>query len=526
MASPDFTIFPRMALTAHRCQLLFWLFVLFHVVAWTTVPSLARHELDSDSMMHFAWGQEWMGSYRLHPPFLPWVVAGFLKTVGINNWSYNLLTQLNFLSAFYCIWRLAREYLSPASALAAVCLLEFLPYFSFFSMRLNHSSMLIPMWALTTLLAYFAIHRGGSRYWIALGLSAALAMLTKYYSVTLLASIGLYLLFFEQGRKCWGTRGPYLALLAFSSVIGWHLWYVFSHQVGTVAHVGDYLAPADLGIRWRSIRFLLSQLLYLSPLVALFLLAFYQDRRSLSVGQWEKEEVHPTPTKPMRLFLYWIFLFPLLGTTIVGFAGGIDISSRWGGPTLSLAGIVILLQWPLSQNSIAYRKLITAAFVWVFILPAALLLTGFAGTQHERYRFPGKELAGEITRLWHDAYQIPLGIVGGGWVAPDSIAFHSPDHPSVLQHMSQQWSPWISSQEISELGIAVVCLEDDTLCITNAGALFPGRTMKTLTVTAEPTLFFPGSKRKVRYLFIGPGEEKLVLDAIRPMPMRQQELKE
>jgi hypothetical protein len=153
-------------------------------------------------------------------------------------------------------------------------------------------------------------------------------------------------------------------------------------------------------------------------------------------------------------------------------------------------------------------------------------LTGFAGTQHERYRFPGKELAGEITRLWHDAYQIPLGIVGGGWVAPDSIAFHSPDHPSVLQHMSQQWSPWISSQEISEQGIAVVCLEDDTLCITNAGALFPGRTMKTLTVTAEPTLFFPGSKRKIRYLFVGPGEEKLVLDAIRPMPMRQQELKE
>ena len=50
--------------------------------------------------------------------------------------------------------------------------------------------------------------------------------------------------------------------------------------------------------------------------------------------------------------------------------------------------------------------------------------------------------------------------------------------------------------------------------------------MKTLTVTAEPTLFFPGSKRKVRYLFVGPGEEKLKLDSIQPMPMRQQELKE
>ena len=515
-----------MALTAHRCQYLFWLFVFLHVIVWMTVPSLARHELDSDSMMHFAWGQEWMGSYRLHPPLLPWVVAGFLKTVGINNWSYNLLTQLNFLAAFYCIWRLAREYLPPASALAAVCLLEFLPYFSFFSMRLNHSSMLIPMWALTTLLAYFAIHRGGSRYWIALGLSAALAMLTKYYSVTFLAGIGLYLLLFQQGRKSWRTPGPYLALLTFSAILGWHLWYVFSHQVGTVAHVGDYLAPADLGIRWRSIRFLLSQLLYLSPLVALFLFAFYQDRRSSPVRLQEKEGVQPVPTRSMRLFLYWMLLFPLLGTTIVGFVSGIDISSRWGGPILNLAGIVILLQWPLSQNNIAYRKLITAAFIWILILPTTLLLTGFAGMQHERYRFPGKELAGEITRLWHDDYQVPLGIVGGGWVAPDSIAFHSPDHPSVLQHMSQQWSPWISHQEILEQGIAIVCLEDDTLCITNAGTLFPGRTMKTLVATAEPTLFFSGSQQEVRYLFVGPGEASLKLDAIQPMPMRQGELKE
>jgi hypothetical protein len=228
----------------------------------------------------------------------------------------------------------------------------------------------------------------------------------------------------------------------------------------------------------------------------------------------------------MRLFLYWMLLFPLLGTTIVGFAGGIDISSRWGGPTLSLAGIGLLLQWPLSQNSIACRKLITAAFIWVLALPTTLLFTGFAGSYDDRYHFPGKELASEITRLWRDAYQMPLGIVGGGWVAPDSISFHSPDHPSVLQHMSQRWNPWISSQEISEQGIAVVCLEDDALCINNADSLFPDHTMKTLTITAEPTLFFPGSKRKVRYLFVGPGDLDINWKAIEPVPMRQNEVKE
>jgi 4-amino-4-deoxy-L-arabinose transferase-like glycosyltransferase len=513
-----------MALTAHRCQYLFWLFALIHVLFWTVVPSLARHELDSDSMMHFAWGQEWMGSYRLHPPFLPWVVAGFLKTVGINNWSYNLLTQLNFLAAFYCIWRLAREYLPPASALAAVCLLEFLPYFSFLGMRLNHSSMLIPMWALTTLLAYFAIQRGHTRYWIALGLAAALAMLTKYYSAAMLPAIAFYLLIFPQGRASLKTPGPYLSLAVFCALLGWHLWYVFTHQVGTVTHIGDYLAPTDLKIRWRSIRFLLAQLLYLCPLVAVFLFIRYRTGRggpdAADTGDQQ------LPGGEMRSFIYWMFLFPLLGTTVVGFTAGIDISSRWGGPTLSLAGIVLLLQWPAGNHVMASRQMIRAAFIWALVLPTTLLVTGLASTHHQMHRFPGKELGRVITQLWHEAYQTPLRIVGGGHDAPDSIAFHSPDHPSVLQHMSQQWSPWITSQEISEQGIAVICLEDDPLCITNAGALFPDRAMKTLTVTAEPTLFFPGSKRKVRYLFVGPGEEKLKLDTIQPMPMRQEELKE
>ena len=36
---------------------LFVLFLVVHMVMWTLLPGLTRHELDSDSMMHFAWGQ-------------------------------------------------------------------------------------------------------------------------------------------------------------------------------------------------------------------------------------------------------------------------------------------------------------------------------------------------------------------------------------------------------------------------------------------------------------------------------------
>ncbi len=153
-----------MAITPVNSTRIFWSFVLLHVALWTLVPTLSRHELDTDSMMHFAWGQEWMGSYNLHPPILPWVVAGFLKVFGTQNWAYNFLTQLNFLVAFYCVWRLAKYVLPPLAAVTAVLLLEFIPYFSIFSMRLNHSSMLIPIWAATILLGFLAITKGQYRY--------------------------------------------------------------------------------------------------------------------------------------------------------------------------------------------------------------------------------------------------------------------------------------------------------------------------------------------------------------------------
>ena len=479
-----------------RSSRIFWLFALTHLVLWTVVPSLSRYELDTDSMMHFAWGQEWMGSYRLHPPVLPWLIGGFFKIAPINNWTYNLLTQLTFLAAFYCIWRIAREVLPPYQAVAAVCLLEFIPYFSFFSMRLNHSSLLIPMWAATVLLAYLAIQRGQYRYWVGLGLFSALAMLTKYYSAALLPGIALYLLLFPEGRATLKTAGPYLALITFLSLMGWHVWYVFAHNMGTISHVGDYIGT-DFSTRLSGLRFLGAQTLYLAPLVLIFFLSRW--RHPAGGTQELPSPATATGSRNTR-FIYWMFWFPLLGSAIVGFIAGIDLSSRWGGPTLNLAGIVLLLIASGSFTQRAAKRLFWAVGGWVVAIPSVLLLSGLASYDREMYHFPGKELGQEITKRWRERFERPLKFVGGGASAPNSIAFHSPDHPSVLQHLSTVWSPWIQPSDIEREGIAIVCVAADSRCTSNTAKLFPGSGMAPLTVKAQPRIFFPGSEREFLYL--------------------------
>ena len=489
-----------MKYTQPNATRIFWIFALSHVVLWTLVPTLSRHELDTDSMMHFAWGQEWMGSYHLHPPILPWVVAGFLELLGPQNWSYNLLTQLNFLLAFYCIWRLAREVLPPIAAVTAVLLLEFIPYFSIFSMRLNHSSMLISIWAATILLAFLAITRGQNRYWIGLGILAALAMLTKYYSAAMLPGIALYLLLFKEGRLTLKTIGPYLSLIIFVGIMGWHIWYVFDRELGTIGHVADYVGD-DFSLRWSGIRFLLAQALYLVPLSIVYFSIRWRGRHATQdPGARDTYQA----AKSGRRFIYWMFLFPLLGTAIVAFSAGIGVSSRWGGPTLNLAGIVALLVWPIPRGFRGFDWISRSVGVWLLGVTSLLLITGAASSDRDMYHFPGKELATEITQRWRDQMGIPLRIVGGGHVAPDSIAFHSSDHPSVLQHLSYEWSPWITPSDIRDHGMAIVCLKQDQRCQSIAKQFIPDLTMTPLTVRAKPGLFFPGSERSVYYFFVAP----------------------
>lgn len=499
-----------MVITPANSTRIFWGFVLLHVALWTLVPTLSRHELDTDSMMHFAWGQEWMGSYNLHPPILPWVVAGFLKVFGTQNWAYNFLTQLNFLLAFYCVWRLAKHVLPPLAAVTAVLLLAFIPYFSIFSMRLNHSSMLIPIWAVTILLGFLAITKGQYRYWVGLGIVAAIAMLTKYYSAAMLPGIALYLLIFREGRQTLRTFGPYLALILFILIMGWHVWYVLDRNVGTISHVADYVGD-DFSMRLSGLRFLAAQTLYLTPLLLVYFVTRWFARGQTAEKTERRADFDGSNGKS---FIMWMFFFPLVGTAIVALVAGIGVSSRWGGPTLNLAGIVLLLLWRISPESRQFIWIFRSTAIWLVGLTSALLLTGAASYDRDMYHFPGKELAQEITERWRSEFKRPLRIVGGGYVAPDSIAFHSPDHPSVLQHLSYRWSPWLTASDINQHGIAVVCLDDDERCQAIAKQAIPGLVMEPLIVHAEPRLFFPGSTRRVYYFFVAPNSSTAAFDGV------------
>ena len=365
----------------------FFLFIALHVVMWSLVPGLTRHELDSDSMMHFAWGQEWQWSYSLHPPLVPWVVAGFLKVFGINNLSYVVLAQMNIALALTAIWFLARQFVSARVALAAVCLLEFIPYYSFLSQRFNHSSLLISLWALTTLFAYFALHRQRFLDWVVLGLLAVASMLCKYYSVTLLVAIGLVFVLTARGRATWRTPGPYVAVALFVVFMALHAQHVIFNKVGTIDHIGDYFNFSSLAWRWPPVKFFLAQLVYALPALIVFVLATRDEQSQHRWYHLFKRVSWPDS----HVLIYMVTLFPLLVTAVPGLLLGVDISSRWGGPILGMFGLLLVFQYPANLSVVHCRRVVASAFVWVVLLPVTILTAhGLVGLQMMPRPFPGR----------------------------------------------------------------------------------------------------------------------------------------
>jgi 4-amino-4-deoxy-L-arabinose transferase-like glycosyltransferase len=470
---------------------------------WTLLPALTRHDLDVDSLIQFAWGQEWQWSYHQQPPLLSWIVAGYLEVLGITRFNYILLSQINIAVAFIALWYLAKTLLPPVQALIAVLLLELVPYYSFLSLSLNHTAFLISCWALTTLFLHYSLTKNRVIYWVLLGLCAALSILGKYYSVMMLGAIGFILLFTKIGRNTLKSPGPYVALLMFAGLLFFHVEFVLSQSVGTISHIGDYFSFESFSSRLEALKFFFAQILYLLPLFVVFAWAV-NTRTFKSLLEVIREFARVPTSSDGAVICYVVIFFPLLVTTIAGFILGIGPSSRWGGPIWGVTGILLLLQTTVQMDATHYKRLLKFVFGYTILVPLIMLLAATTGAVSNRHAYPGKEFGELVTALWHQEMDRELKIVGGGRLPTYSLAFNALDHPSTIPGLNFAASPWISLSDIDEHGMAVVCIADDDKCIDDAKAMFPALAFSTLTVRGKRYIFSRYRTESLKYFFVPP----------------------
>ena len=70
------------------------IFLLTHLIIWTTVPSLTNSNLPLDTIEALAWASNLDWGFNKHPPLSAFAVEVFYQIFGSSDWSYYLLSQL------------------------------------------------------------------------------------------------------------------------------------------------------------------------------------------------------------------------------------------------------------------------------------------------------------------------------------------------------------------------------------------------------------------------------------------------
>lgn len=458
------------------------------IIAWVTFAVMIKPGLDSygDMVENFAWGQEWQWGYYKHPPVFAWISAAWFKLFPFTDAWYYVLAYVNVVAALLVQWRLASRILGRYNALSAVALCVFLPTLTFLAAKYNANAALLLWWPLTALLLLSSIDR---RCWIAsvcLGLSAAAAVLSKYYSLVLLVTMGLYCL--VHARAYFRTFHPYLAVLVFLLALAPHVAWLVDNDLLTLRYIGQQEGDnwADV-IKRALLKFPLTQLGYalLPAGVAYYFLrpSGAQLKRNIA-SVWAQQP-----------WLFWFGFGPLLVACVVALLTKTSLSTPWSIPHGFLITVVLVRLMQADPNEHreqqTWQKLWRVAMVYLLIVMALAAPVGKHKAQDLKAgaSIPYAKIDGWLNENWRQFSKQPLTLVAGRVVA-SGVTFYSQGKKRAV-YLPLENSPWISETLLINEGFVAVCQRSDRKCLDGVAALNRHFTPATeIQFQLEPDVFW------------------------------------
>ena len=214
---------------------IFKLFLLFHLVIWTLIPTLSNVNLPLDTIEALAWGSDLEWGFNKHPPLSAFAVEVFYRIFGNQDWAYYFLSQIFVIFAFIAVYKLSEEIFNNKNlALLSVLLLEGIYFYNFTTPEFNVNVAQLPFWALTVYYTWRCIKYDKATDYVFLGLFAGLGILSKYLFIYLI--IGITLLFFYFLKKGVRFSHFFIAGLITLLIILPHLLWLTENNFITITY--------------------------------------------------------------------------------------------------------------------------------------------------------------------------------------------------------------------------------------------------------------------------------------------------
>ena len=155
--------------------------------------------------------------------------------------------------ALWVAWRVSEGYLDGEKRVAGLLLLTFIPFFNFHALKYNANTVLIPLWALVTWF-FLRSYETRSVFWAALaGAAAAAAMMGKYWSIFLLAGLGIAALADPRRAQYFRSAAPWVTIavgaILFAPHVAWLVAQDFApFTYAVVAHQSTLASVGAVGV--------------------------------------------------------------------------------------------------------------------------------------------------------------------------------------------------------------------------------------------------------------------------------------
>ena len=247
---PQFSIFPAVALglavtlpgfsyAASEAAKRPWRLA-FGLIAYAVVLRLVYAgsvELMPEETYYWNYSRHLDFGYLDHPPMVAWLIRLGTALFGQTEFGVRAGALCCGAITSVFIYKLTRNLFGAASAVAALLLVQALPYFFLSGLLITPDAPLAAAWAASLYFLERALIGNRSRAWWFAGISLGLGMISKYSIAILVPVTMVFMLWDSTSRRWWRRADPYvaalLALAIFSPVLVWnaqHEWASFAFQ--------------------------------------------------------------------------------------------------------------------------------------------------------------------------------------------------------------------------------------------------------------------------------------------------------
>ena len=247
-----------------------WLAVAAVIAAMTAMRVIYAGVIDlrTDEAYYWTWSKENVLSFLDHPPMIAWFIRFGTAIFGDTNLGVRFAGILAMLVTQLLLADIVRRVTHDVRAIVlAVLMPEAALYYGLLMAKVSPDVAMIPF-AVAMVWALVRLHESDdARWWLAAGLFAGLALLSKFTAVMLLPAVVAFMLV-PKWRGRWLTS-PYpwvaalIAVIVFSPVLIWnaqHDWASFRFQLvrATATHELSFRTVGDfIGLQFGLVGFVL-----------------------------------------------------------------------------------------------------------------------------------------------------------------------------------------------------------------------------------------------------------------------------